>query len=133
MLLGRRLLLGIIVGSLVLGPIVRSPTPTACIKGYYEVEKCIENVVKSRNFISISDTLRKYKSIQTFLVMPFTIPRKLEFTYTFKAQKMLMKFILLPAFFIHFFTSQYPFMQAVPMDAEVPAKCILPLLEADTL
>ena len=49
---------------------------TACIKGYYEVEKCIENAVKSRNFVSIFDTLRKYKSIQTFLVMPFTIPRK---------------------------------------------------------
>ena len=51
-------------------------TNTACIKGYYEVEKCIENAVKSRNFVSIFDTLRKYKSIQTFLVMPFTIPRK---------------------------------------------------------
>ena len=37
----------------------------------------------------------------------------LEFTYTFKAQKMSIKFILLTAFFIHFFTLQYPFMQAV--------------------
>ena len=38
-------------------------TDTACIKEYYEVKKYIENAVKSRNFISIFDTLRKFKSI----------------------------------------------------------------------
>ena len=38
---------------------------------------------------------------------------KLKFTYTFKAQNMLIKFLLLTAFFIHFSASQYPFMQAV--------------------
>ena len=36
---------------------------TACIKEYYGVEKYIENAVKSTKFISIFDTLRKFKLI----------------------------------------------------------------------
>ena len=65
-------------------PLSSTGTLTACIKGFFEVEKGIENAIKSMNLIIL-----------------------------FKVQNLLVKFVLFMAFSIPFPTLKNPFMQAV--------------------
>ena len=50
-----------------------SGVDTGCIEGFSEAENCKENLIESRNTISLFFILKKCNQVQTFLVMPFKI------------------------------------------------------------
>jgi len=49
---------------------------TECIEGFSKAENCKENVIESINTISLFCILKKSNQVQTFLIMPFKILKK---------------------------------------------------------
>ena len=56
---------------------------TACVEGFFEVEKGIENAIKSTNFNSKFCTLKSVMKLKLFLLCHSLPLDKFEFNYTF--------------------------------------------------
>jgi hypothetical protein len=60
---------------------------TACIEGFFDVKKGVENAIKSTNFISKFCTLKSVIKLKLFLLCHSLFLEKFEFNYTFQGAK----------------------------------------------
>jgi hypothetical protein len=56
---------------------------TACLEGFFEAEKGMENVIKSTKFISKICALKRVIRLKLFLLCHSLFLEKFEFNYTF--------------------------------------------------
>ena len=56
---------------------------TACTEEFFEVEKCVENGIKSTNSIAIFYTLKSVSKVKIFLLCHLLFAKKFNFNYTF--------------------------------------------------
>jgi hypothetical protein len=64
---------------------------TACIEGFFDVKKGVENAIKSTNFISNFCTLKSVIKLKLFLLCHSLFLEKFEFNYTFQGAKVANK------------------------------------------
>src|SRR6266478_8105339 len=57
---------------------------TGCIKGFSEVENCVENVIKSRNYINKFWALKTVIEVKHFLLCHSSFLEKFNFNYSFQ-------------------------------------------------
>ena len=60
---------------------------TGCIKGFFEVEKYVENGIKTTNSISIFYALKSIMKVKLFLMSLSLFPEKFNFHYTLQGTK----------------------------------------------
>ena len=56
---------------------------TTCTEGFFEVEKCVENGIKSTNSIAIFYALKSVSKVKIFLLCHLLFAKKFNFNYTF--------------------------------------------------
>jgi hypothetical protein len=60
---------------------------TACIEGFFDVKKGVENAIKSTNFISKFCTLKSVIKLELFSLCHSLFLENFEFNYTFQGAK----------------------------------------------
>jgi hypothetical protein len=76
---------------------------TACIEGFFDVKKGIENAMKSTNFMSKFCTLKNVIKLKLFLLCHSLFLEKFEFNYTFQGAKFANEFCTFHSIFYTLF------------------------------